>query len=83
MYGWVVIDEELRSHGRHGKDQFVYPALSLGSQWHFDLYCAAVDHGLLIWSLSKTIQPISFSSLQCNVKFKNLAEDQTVLLTQR
>lgn len=35
-----MIDEDPRSHGNHGKDQFVYSAFSLGSLWQFDLYDA-------------------------------------------
>lgn len=50
-----MIDEDLRSPGNHGKDQFVYSALSLESVWQLDLYHAGLHHRLLICSLAQAV----------------------------
>lgn len=50
-----MIDEDLQSHGSHGKDQFVYSALSPGSLWQFDLYHTSLHHRLVIWSLAQPV----------------------------
>lgn len=35
-----MIDGDCQSLGSHGKDRFVYSALSPGSAWQLDLYCS-------------------------------------------
>lgn len=65
-----MIDEELRSRGSHGKDQFVYSALSLGFLRQFDLYDAGLHHGLVIWSSASPARSTLFLSTQCILMHK-------------
>lgn len=88
LYSRAVIDEDPQSRRSHGKNQFVYSALSPGSLWHFDLYHADVHHRFLIWSLAPLTQAALLLSIQCILMKrregeKNLAPDLTAGLTQR
>lgn len=63
----AVIDGDRRSLGSHGKDGFVYSALSSGSAWQLDLYCGGPHRRLAVWGawLSGQVRCAPLLSSQC------------------